>query len=69
MTLVQLPNSILVCIDSRVPEKLVANGLYANAVSGLKLYNHVKRQPKIPSGRLDFLLHGNGTAPCYLEEE
>jgi sugar fermentation stimulation protein A len=47
-----------------------ANDLFAEALPGLAAfapYNKIRREVKIPHGRLDFLLEGENASPLYVE--
>jgi len=57
----------LVSIDSRIPNKLVKKALSAKLLSPFKDYEHIRSEPTVKAGRLDFLLTGEDLTSCYLE--
>lgn len=57
----------LVSVDSRVPNRLVAQALAARAWPQFAAYGSVKAEPRTAGGRFDFLLQGAGQPDCYIE--
>ncbi len=60
-------DNILVSVDSRVPNKLIFKGLQEKSLAPFVGYEHIKKEPSIKKGRLDFLLTGTDIPPCYIE--
>ncbi|MDN5346658.1 MAG: sugar fermentation stimulation protein [Clostridia bacterium] len=59
--------NVLVSIDSRVPNLLVAEALVANCLPWFKDYKIVRSEPRLGRSRLDFHLTAAGLAECFVE--
>ena len=58
----------LVGVNTGHPNLLVAEALATRAIPGLRDYTSVRREVKYGrNSRIDFLLEGDGTPPCYVE--
>jgi sugar fermentation stimulation protein A len=55
-----------VCIDARLPSRLVEEALKGEGVGGLKGYRVERREIPLPGGRIDLCLSG-APGPCYVE--
>lgn len=58
---------VLVSVDSRVPNRLVARALAAQAWPEFAAYSAVRAEPRFGRGRFDFLLRGPGLPDCFIE--
>ncbi len=56
-----------VCVDARVPNKLVKEALEAGRLPGFEGFSRISPEPRVPGGRLDFCLTGEGVRPCWVE--
>ncbi|MCC5978631.1 MAG: DNA/RNA nuclease SfsA [Salinarimonas sp.] len=58
----------LVGVNTAQPNRLVAEALAAGALAPFRDYAHVRPEVRYgEASRVDFLLSGEGRAPCYLE--
>lgn len=65
--LIEMPES-LVGVNTAVPNKLVKAAILAGRIPELSNYANVKSEVKIGNHtRLDLMLEGNGSAPCFVE--
>jgi len=60
-------DGVLVSLDSRLPNLVFARALEAGLLPDLQGYAEVRREVGLPGGRLDFVLGGDGLAPCAVE--
>ncbi len=56
-----------VCVDARVPNKLMKEALEAGRLPGFEGFSRISPEPRVPGGRLDFCLTGEGVRPCWIE--
>lgn len=60
-------DGVLVSVDSRLPNLVFARALAAGLLPDWQGYAEVRREVGLPGGRLDFVLGGDGLAPCAVE--
>ncbi|MFQ5437377.1 MAG: DNA/RNA nuclease SfsA [Paracoccaceae bacterium] len=66
--LVELPAGDLACVDTALPNDLVAQALEQGAIDGLKGYDSIRREVRYGvNSRIDFLLRANGRRDTYVE--
>jgi sugar fermentation stimulation protein A len=56
-----------VCVDARVPNKLVREALEEGTLPGFEWYSEIQTEYRIPGGRLDFCLRGVELPSCRVE--
>ena len=56
-----------VCVDARVPNKLVQETLATGRLPGFEGYGRAEPEFRIPGGRLDFRFTAGGLPPCWVE--
>ncbi len=58
---------VLLSLDSRVPNKLLAEALTLQSLPPFAHYSEVKPEPPYRGSRLDFLLQNGTSRPCLIE--
>jgi sugar fermentation stimulation protein A len=58
---------VLVCVDSRLPNKIFAQAVRAGELPEFWGYDCLRPEVKVGHSRLDFLLTGREKVPCYVE--
>ncbi len=56
-----------VCMDARVPNRLVKEALETRRLPGFKGYTNVLPEHRVSGGRVDFCLTGRDRPPCLVE--
>lgn len=58
---------VMLSLDSRIPNYLIAEALIARALPPFAEYDQVCTEPAFEEGRFDFLLQSPTAPPCYVE--
>jgi sugar fermentation stimulation protein A len=64
--LIEMPDS-LVGVNTLVPNRLVKRSIETGVVPELAGYAHIRPEARVGNSRLDLLLTGDGSPPCYVE--
>lgn len=65
--LIEVSSGVLAAINASMTNRLVEQAIQLGQIEELRGYEHLKREPRVDQGRLDFLLRDNDRADCYLE--
>jgi len=65
--LVEVRDGVLASINSSATNRLVAEAMESGLLSDLGDYTRCQPEPRVASGRLDFLLGAAGRRDCYVE--
>ena len=66
--LVELPGNHMACVDTSLPNRLVAEALAAGRIGELAGYERVRPEVRFgENSRVDFLLQGAGRRDCHVE--
>ena len=66
--LAELPGGHMACVDTSLPNRLVAEALAEGRISELAGYDHIRPEVKYgENSRVDFLATGAGRPDCYVE--
>ncbi|NOX73573.1 MAG: DNA/RNA nuclease SfsA [Alphaproteobacteria bacterium] len=66
--LCELPNNHWACVDTNMPNALVAEALALGGIPELAVYANIRSEVKYgKNSRIDFLLTGDGLPNCYVE--
>lgn len=66
--LAELPGGHMACIDTSLPNRLVAEALSEGRIAELSGYDNIRPEVKFgENSRVDFVLEGGGRPDCYVE--